>query len=127
MPIEQHPLIRRVRTVNSVGIFKCLDVQIKDDHGVDIADLVGLGKWKDGERLLFPSAEQQKLTGCAVMGVDGKVYSVGKSHGSVYIKEPGPHGETGDFSMGVKKWGDPEGIFVCKVSRSSSCLLMADK
>ena len=74
---------RFIRTVDAVAVFQVFDVQSHDDHGIDIADLVGIGKRKNCERLLFSGVEKKKLAGCTVTGMCGKVDSVGKGSSAI--------------------------------------------
>ena len=71
--VKQQPGTRIARAVDPIGVLKLLDVQIENNHGVYIADLIRLRKRKRGVRCFFAAVEQEQLTGCSAMCVDCKV------------------------------------------------------
>ena len=98
--VEDLPLLRLVGTVHPVGVLKGLNVQLEDDHGVDVADAVVLGEGQHGVGLLGVPLKQQQLDGGGPVGVDGEVHPAGDGGGAVDLVEPRPHVEAVDGVQG---------------------------
>ena len=59
--VKNQPLFRLVGTVHPVGILKLLNIQLEDDHGIDIADAVVPGERQNGKGFLRLPLEQQQF------------------------------------------------------------------
>ena len=87
-----------MRTVHAVGIFKFANVQTVNDHGIDVADLIGFRKWKDGVRFFLAAVKQQQLAGRAAVCVNRKIDTAGQRQRTVYIEHAGADRKAGDFA-----------------------------
>ena len=86
--VENQPPFRLIGTVHPVGVLKLLDVQLKHDHGVHIADAVALGKGQRREGLRLPPAKQQQLNRAGIVGVHREVHAAGDGGGPVDLVKP---------------------------------------
>ncbi len=98
--VKDQPPLRLIGAVHPVGVFKLLDVQLEDDHGVHVADAVVLGEGEDGVGLLGLPLEQQQLNAGGPVGVHGEIDAAGDGGGPVDLIEAGPHVEAVDIIQG---------------------------
>ena len=73
--IKNKPARGIVRAVQPIGILKLLDVQTKDNHGIDKTDPVSIRKRQDSKRLLCLPVEEKQLAGRRLLGLDRKINS----------------------------------------------------
>ena len=101
--IKAQPLFRLPGPVDAVGIFKFFDVQPEHDHGIHVPDPIFFRERQDRIRFLLLSVKKQQLTARSFMGMHRKTHACGQRHGSVYMKQAGPHPAAGDLSHGRKR------------------------
>ena len=99
--VEKQAFFGVIGAVYAVGVFKILDVQTVDDHGVNVPDLVGFREGDHRERLLLGVVEEQQFAGSAARGVDGEVYAVLKGGGPVEVEHAGTYRKTGYLRHGI--------------------------
>ena len=92
--IKEQAFLHVFGTVHPEGVLKFLDVQLKHDHRVHIADAVTLRKGEDGVGLRLLPPEQQQFDGRGPVGVDREVYTAGDGGGSVDLVKTGAHVES---------------------------------
>ena len=96
-PVKQKTFPRIAGTVHPVGIFKFLNIQAKDNHGIDITNLIGCRKRKHCVRFFFSFMEQQQFTGCPMMGMHGKIHPHREECCSKIFKITGSYRISGNF------------------------------
>ena len=95
--VEEKPFFRTIRTIHTICVLKFFDVKSINDHGIDIANLVGIREWNDSKRLFLCAVEQKQFAGGSAAGMDSKIHSVLKRSGSVQIIDARAHRKSGDF------------------------------
>ena len=105
--VEQDPafvkcksLLRVVRTVDAVGVFKLFNIKIEDDHCVDVADAVGFRKFECCKWHIRLPSEQQQLHARRSVRMDREVHGSGERSGPVQLVETGTDAEAADFVHG---------------------------
>ena len=110
--VKDFALFRLIGSVYPVGVLKILNVQLEDDHGVDVADAVVLGEGQHGEgRLLLP-VKQQQLNGGGPVGVDREIHAAGDGGGPVDLIKPGTDGKAVDIVQGNQVDGAGQAEFL---------------
>ena len=87
--VEKQALGGVVGALHPVGVLKLVDVQLEDDHRVDIADPVVFGEGNHGVGLVRLPVEEEQRDGLRALGVDGEVDAAGDGGGAVNLIEAG--------------------------------------
>ena len=103
--IEQQSLFWIIRSINPISIFELLYLQSENHHGIYITDFVLLWKRQDGIGFFRSLSKQQKLAGGSSVGMNGKIDSAGKRHGSKNIKQSWPYRKSFNFPQGRNRHG----------------------
>ena len=98
--VEDLSLFRLIGAVHPVGVLEFLDIQLKDDHGIHIADPVPLGEGQHGEGFDGLPVEQQQLDGAGPVGMDREIHPARDGGSPVALIEAGAHGEAVDIVQG---------------------------
>ena len=66
--VEAMPFMGIERTIHAIRIIDVLEIKLKDNHRIHIADPELFGKRNDGEGLILILFEQYQFTGCCLTG-----------------------------------------------------------
>ena len=74
-----------IGAIQPIGIFKILNVQSKDYHGINLSDLVIFRKRKHRIGFLLHAMIQKQFTGGRSIGIYRKIHAAGNRGGSVHL------------------------------------------
>ena len=98
--VKQKPLLRIIRSVQTVCVLKFFNVQAKYDHRIDFSHPVMLRERDHRVRFIFHTMEQQQFAGNGAKRVHGKVHSSRQRRGSVQFIHAGTYLKPGDLVHG---------------------------
>ena len=98
--VKKKPVLRIPGAVHAVGVFDFIDIQMKDNHRIGIADPAVLRKRKDGKGLPRFSVKQAQLAGRGIHGMDGKTDAARHGGGAVYTEKSGADLKAGNAFCG---------------------------
>ena len=78
-----------IRTIQSIGVLKFFDIQIKDDHRIAESDPVTFRKWNHGVRFFGFAVKKQKLAGGSSVCVNCKVDTTRDSDCTKFTEKAG--------------------------------------
>ena len=78
-----------IRTIQSIGVLKFFDIQIKDDHRIAESDPVTFRKWNHGVRFFGFAVKQQKLAGGSSVCMNRKVDTTRDSDCTKFTEKTG--------------------------------------
>ena len=99
--VKHQTLFGVVGTVDRVGVFKLVDLQTEYDHGVGVADTVGIGKGQTHIRRSGSRRKQKQRAGGGIDGTDREIHAAAHRTGTLQIIVSGPYVITANNVSGL--------------------------